>query len=110
MSTKFVFSNKTDKSLSASNIDCIHLVREAGEFAYVVAPQTTFEQRHKLLTMRTAIATIPVSAVMLNALELAHGKSVGDWNAFPVGRVKRTFANDVDVMYLDDFDELVQSL
>ena len=105
----FIFANKTDTTRSASNIDCIHLVRDAGEFAYVIAPQTAFEQPDRLLSMPTK-AAYGLSSSMRLALQLAHGKTVGERGAVPIGRVKRTYANDVDVMYLDDFDDLVQSL
>lgn len=108
MSTRFVFSRKTDRTKSSSNIDCIHLIRDRGEFAYVVAPTAAFEHVD-MLSMRTLASDDTLSAKMVYALEMAHRLSVGKDGTVPVGRVKRLYANDVDIMYLDDFDKLVQS-
>ena len=103
----FIFANKTDPTKSATTIDCVHIVRDADEFAYVIAPQTAIEEPNRLLGMPTKVSPHRLSAPMLYALSLAHGRSVGTYK-MPVGRVRRPHANDVDVMYLDDFDEWVR--
>ena len=108
----FAISTQTDVTKSAVNIDCLQFVKDMNDYAFAIAPTPAFEQPQLLMNLDTQIVTSELNSKVSQAIASAHLKTVYSQNRHglvALGRVRRKYANDIDIIYFDDLERVLSS-